>query len=243
MLPEKPWRGEVVMQFIALQFLCFFSGMVAIALLHKSGLAGFKAEAGFGNVLLATLCFQGATWILIPVFLRQHQVRWRDVFGLHGENLKRPLAVAAGVVAGILPVAWLLQGASIAVLEKIGWPVEDQAAVLLLAGAKSAWLKIYLGAFAVVIAPVAEEFIFRGVLFPFVRQLGFPKSAWLGVSALFALIHFDAGTFVPLFALALALTWLYEFTGNLFAPIFAHSLFNAANLVLLFATQIHVPTK
>jgi membrane protease YdiL (CAAX protease family) len=234
MLSEKQWRGEIVMQFIALQFACFFSGMTAIGLLHKSGVAGFKEETDFGNVLLATLCFQGATWVLIPIFLRQHQVRWREAFGLHGENLKRALAVAAGAVAVILPVAWLLQGASVAVLEKIGWPVEDQTAVLLFAGAKSVWLKIYLGAFAIVIAPVAEEFIFRGVLFPFVKQLGYPKSAWLGVSALFALIHFDAGTFVPLFALALVLTWLYEFTDNLLAPIFAHSLFNAANLAILF---------
>jgi membrane protease YdiL (CAAX protease family) len=54
------------------------------------------------------------------------------------------------------------------------------------------------------------------------------------VSALFALIHFDAGTFVPLFIFALALTWLYETTDNLLAPIFAHSLFNAANLAVLF---------
>ena len=41
---------------------------------------------------------------------------------------------------------------------------------------------IYLGIFAVVLAPVAEEFIFRGVLFPFVKQLGWPKLAWFGVS-------------------------------------------------------------
>jgi hypothetical protein len=84
-----------------------------------------------------------------------------------------------------------------------------------------------------VIAPVAEEFIFRGMLFPFVRQLGHPRLAWFGVSALFALIHDDRAIFVPLFVLALALTWLYEKTGNLLAPIAAHALFNAANLVLL----------
>ena len=39
--------------------------------------------------------------------------------------------------------------------------------------------------------------------------------------------------FIPLFVLALALTWLYEKTGSLLAPIVAHSLFNAANLALL----------
>jgi membrane protease YdiL (CAAX protease family) len=45
---------------------------------------------------------------------------------------------------------------------------------------------------------------------------------------------------VPLFALALALTWRYEMTDNLLAPIAAHSLFNATNLVALhFLPQIN----
>ena len=234
MLSEKPWRGEVVVQFIALQFLCFALGIGAIGLLHKLGVTGFKQEADFGNVLLATLCFQGATWILIPFFLRQHQVRWRDAFGFQKSNLFRALFLAVAVAIVILPAALGLQSASIFVLEKIGWPVEDEAAVALIAGAKSLSLKIYLGIFAVVLAPVAEEFIFRGMLFPFVKQLGFPKLAWLGVSFLFAAIHFDAAIFAPLFVFALGLTWLYEKTDNLLASIAAHSLFNAANLVILF---------
>ena len=37
----------------------------------------------------------------------------------------------------------------------------------------------------------------------------------------------NAPTFVPLFVFALALTWLYERTDNLLAPITAHALFNA----------------
>jgi membrane protease YdiL (CAAX protease family) len=39
---------------------------------------------------------------------------------------------------------------------------------------------------------------------------------------------------VPLFALALALTWLYEKTDCLLVPITAHSLFNVTNLVALY---------
>jgi len=38
----------------------------------------------------------------------------------------------------------------------------------------------------------------------------------------------------PLFVLALVLTWLYEKTDCLLAPIAAHSLFNTVNLVILF---------
>jgi membrane protease YdiL (CAAX protease family) len=95
------------------------------------------------------------------------------------------------------------------------------------------WTVVYLGVFAVVLAPVAEEFIFRGMLFPFVKQLGFPKLAWFGVSFLFALIHMNAPTLLPLFVFALGLTWLYDRTDNLLAPITAHALFNATNLAVL----------
>ena len=110
----------------------------------------------------------------------------------------------------------------------------------------SCWMRVYLGAFAVVLAPVAEEFIFRGMLYPLVKQLGSPRYAFFGISAIFALIHLDAGTLVPLFVLALALTWLYEKTDNLLAPIVAHSLFNGANLVVLclaeeFSRQLPAP--
>ena len=40
-------------------------------------------------------------------------------------------------------------------------------------------------------------------------------------------------SFLPLFVFALALTWLYERTEGLLAPMLAHGLFNAANLIIL----------
>jgi membrane protease YdiL (CAAX protease family) len=144
------------------------------------------------------------------------------------------LLLAAGVLAVALPAVWLLQGLSGIVLEKIGAPVENQRAVDIFLGIKSTWFRVCFGFFAVAIAPVAEEFVFRGMLYPFVKQHGSPRAALFGVSAIFAAIHFDAGTFVPLFALALALTWLYEKTDRLLAPIAAHSLFNATNLAALY---------
>jgi membrane protease YdiL (CAAX protease family) len=212
--------------------------LTAAGLLQKAGFAAFQPPDGFGAVLLGTLSFQGMAWVLIPFFLRQHQADWREAFGFRGPWLQRALRMAVLVVILILPVAWLLEGASAIVLTKSGWPVETQSAVMFLTDAKSWWVRIYLGVFAVVLAPVAEEFIFRGVLHPFVKQLGHPRLAWLGVSALFALIHVNMTALVPLFVLALALAWLYEHTDNLLAPIAAHSLFNAANLVvLLFASK------
>jgi membrane protease YdiL (CAAX protease family) len=244
MLSAKPWRSEAVMQFIAIQLLCFCFALILVGVLQKAGLAAFQPPDGFGAVLLGTLGFQGATWVLIPIFLRQHQIGWRETFGFGGPLLKHALFTAVVITLLILPVVWLLQYLSVLALTQLGWPPEEQVAVALISGAKSWWLRIYLGVFAVVLAPVAEEFIFRGLLYPFVKQLGSPRSAWFGINALFALIHLDAGTLVPLFVLALALTWLYERTDNLLAPIAMHSLFNVANLVLLcFAQNFSVPSK
>jgi len=173
--------------------------------------------------------------VLLPQIA--NQAGWFAAFGWRGPKLKSALLTAVVFILVALLVVLLLQGASVYVLEKLGWSHEDQAAVEMLLSAKEWFVTAYFGVFAIVIAPVAEEFIFRGMLFPFVKQLGFPKLAWFGVSALFALIHFNAATFVPLFALALALTWLYEHTDNLLAPITAHALFNGANLVVLYFFQ------
>jgi membrane protease YdiL (CAAX protease family) len=233
MLSAKPWRGDAVLQFCGAQLFCFCLCVMMAGLLQKAGLAAFQPPDGFGAVLLTTLGFQGAAWLLILFFLRQHQAGWREALGFRGPQLPRALFLAVLAVIILLPVVLGLQQVSAVVLTKLGWQPEDQIAVTLLANTKSWWMRVYLGAFAVVLAPVAEEFIFRGMLYPFVKQLGWPRLAWIGVSFVFALIHYDAATFVPLFVLALALTWLYEKTDNLLAPIAAHSLFNGANLVLL----------
>jgi membrane protease YdiL (CAAX protease family) len=244
MLSAKPWRGEAVLQFCGAQLICFCLALTIARLLQTAGLAAFQPPDGFGAVLLGTLGFQGVAWLLILFFLRQHQAGWREALGVCGPQLPRALLTALLLAIAILPVAWGLQFISVDALTRAGWPPEEQFAVTLLANTKSWWMRVYLGAFAVVLAPVAEEFIFRGMLYPFVKQLGWPRLAWVGVSFAFALIHDDAATFVPLFVLALALTWLYEKTDNLLAPITAHALFNAANLVLLFFAQnFSVPSK
>ena len=233
MLTAKPWRDESVLQFCGAQLLCFCLALMTASLLQKAGLAAFQPPDGYGVVLVSTLGFQGVTWVLILFFLRQHQVGWREAFGFRGPRLPRALLMAVLFGIAIILVVSVLHLFSEEILARLGWPSEEQVAVMLLANTRQWWMRVYLGVFAIVLAPVAEEFIFRGMLYPFIKQLGSPRFAFFGTSAIFALIHLDLGTLVPLFVLALALTWLYEKTDNLLAPIAAHALFNAANLVLL----------
>ena len=259
MLSPKPWRVEAVMQLIAGVLICLCLGVASIGILRQAGVAAFQSPDSFACVLVATLSFQGATWVLMFIFLKFHGVDWRAALGFRNKNLPGALLLAVGVLVAILPVVLGLQQLSVMALEQIGWQPEDQHAVGLLVNAKSSWMRGYLALFAVVLAPVAEEFIFRGVLFRFIKQIhslalvrcirqcglptfawyasrrGFWRAcAWIGVSLLFALIHVNVPTLVPLFVLALALTWLYEKTDCLLASITVHSLFNAANLAVLF---------
>ncbi len=210
----------------------FLSGLT-VGVLRKLAVAGFATPDSFGSVVVDTLSFQGAALIFGCVFVKLHDIHWHEVLGLPRPKMGRALLMAAGVLVISLPLVWGLQQVSILTLEKLGWLPETQNAVDLFLKAKSPWMRIYLGFFAVVLAPFGEEFVFRGVLFPFVKQLGWPKLAWFGVSFLFALIHVNLPTILPLFVLALIFTWLYHKTNCLLTSILAHSLFNAANLVLL----------
>ena len=214
--------------------MSLFAGNLAVELLHRVGVAGFRSMDGAGSVLVATLCFHGAALVLGGIFLEFFCGGLIETLGLRHPNLRQHLRLTGIVLLVALPLMLGLKFVSELALQKMGWKIEDQRAVEMFGNVKSMGLKVYLGFFAVIIAPMAEEFIFRGVLFSSIHKLGWPKCAWIVPSLLFALIHNNAPIFLPLFFFALALTWLYQKTGGLLAPMLAHALFNATNLGLLF---------
>ena len=81
---------------------------------------------------------------------------------------------------------------------------------------------------AVVLAPLGEEVLFRGLLQSmFRRYLRRPWVAIVLTSILFSAMHFaDIKSLPALFALSLALGYNYERTGRLYSPIMIHMLFN-----------------
>jgi len=89
---------------------------------------------------------------------------------------------------------------------------------------------------ASVLAPLMEEFMFRGYVYGTLKRYGGAPAAAVFTSALFALIHVNLSSLPPLFFLALCLTIAYEWTGSLLVPITMHALFNTANLVGLYLT-------
>jgi hypothetical protein len=90
---------------------------------------------------------------------------------------------------------------------------------------------------AVCIAPVAEEMLFRGIIYPTIKQSGFPRAAVWVTSVFFALVHFNLLSLLPLALFSMVLIFLYEKTGSLLAPIAAHSTFNLANFLFLVLSE------
>ncbi|MDR1197306.1 MAG: CPBP family intramembrane metalloprotease [Candidatus Nomurabacteria bacterium] len=86
----------------------------------------------------------------------------------------------------------------------------------------------------VIVAPVAEELIMRGLLFGKLRQnLPFWPAAII-VSALFALAHGQINVGVDTFILSLFLCWSREKTGAIYTPILIHMLKNLLGFVTIF---------
>jgi membrane protease YdiL (CAAX protease family) len=91
---------------------------------------------------------------------------------------------------------------------------------------------------ACVIAPIAEEILFRGTFYPMLaRVLGRGPAAFLS-AIFFGLMH-DTYTDVPnLAVLALCFTLAYEVTGSLLVPIFMHMSFNGLSLAAMYIQAI-----
>jgi len=85
-----------------------------------------------------------------------------------------------------------------------------------------------------VLAPLAEEYVFRGFLLASLTKWMPAPGAIVLSSAVFSLAHFAPRDIPQLFALGLVLGSVYVRTKNLMSPILVHSFWNSGVLVLLF---------
>jgi membrane protease YdiL (CAAX protease family) len=229
---ESPSRLRRVWLFATLA--CLYAAMVAVGLAQQLSPKG-EVDLTLRTVL-AALCFQGAALILVHRFVAGHGVGWREAFGF-GHAAARAVGWGAVATAVFLPVAQLLQIASAALMTRLDLEPASQPAVEALRQS-AAWPgRALMAVVAVGLAPVAEEILFRGILYPALKQAGFRRAAWWGTALLFAAVHWNMATFLPLLLFALLLTWLYERTNNLLAPIAAHALFNAVNFAMFYVAE------
>jgi hypothetical protein len=84
------------------------------------------------------------------------------------------------------------------------------------------------------LAPAAEEIMFRGYLFDSLRRRYSGKIVVFITAFVFALMHFQWLHFIPIFGAGLALGWVKLKTDSLRLPVLLHAINNG--LVLAFST-------
>ncbi|MEK7953608.1 CPBP family intramembrane glutamic endopeptidase [Luteolibacter soli] len=184
------------------------------------------------GVLVASIIFQLLIMGMVLAFVtwRVKIVEW---LGLRWR--KWPLAFA------IAPVTVFFMWCFMGVLFMTGWNkwleeslhIESvQEAVKVFKEVQNPVVITLMAVTAAFVAPMAEEIVFRGYLYPAAKRFCGPAGGIVFSSLVFAAAHGHVVALLPLFVLAVILCLLYEFTGSILACMSVHFLFNAATVAI-----------
>jgi membrane protease YdiL (CAAX protease family) len=85
-----------------------------------------------------------------------------------------------------------------------------------------------------ILAPVIEEFYFRGILFNYFEKRNGKLFILITTSLLFSIIHFNISATPTLVILGISLGLIKLITGSMLITIIMHSLFNCIMLLMIF---------
>jgi membrane protease YdiL (CAAX protease family) len=175
---------------------------------------------------LETIALVGAVYFL---GMRRRGVTWTGI-GL------RPVSwLWIGIVTVVTLIAIPLTGLlTILILMALGRPLDNPQLDFLIPEGLS-WVSaagmVLLGGVA---APFGEELVFRGVLYPLLRNRW---GLWPGVlasSLIFAVIHGDIAVGVTAFVLGIILALVFEYSRSLWSAVLVHVLNNSLKILLLY---------
>ncbi|HRU07581.1 MAG TPA: CPBP family intramembrane metalloprotease [Candidatus Brocadiia bacterium] len=122
-------------------------------------------------------------------------------------------------------------------LGRLGLRLEEQYVVRQILMAQEAPTLAIMVAHAVIVAPLAEEFLFRALLIPLLERRMRPGFAIALSAALFTAVHGSAHAALPIMALGLFLGFLYQRTRTLAAPVACHLTFNLVSMTIILAAR------
>ncbi len=219
----------------------FVFGSSLLSLLKKSTEEkplDFNTVVGSGVLQLILM----GTVIAIITF-RVSPIRF---FGLNKSKFGKIIGSAALGYVSMIGAALLLEQLRYKqLLDKLFGELKQQEAVDLLQRSNDTALLASMAIMACIVAPVAEEVIFRGYIYPTMKRFTNIKFASIASSLFFAAIHVNVQSLAPLFILALILVYVYERTSSLWTPILLHMAFNSSTVLIQLAMRMNpelVPT-
>jgi membrane protease YdiL (CAAX protease family) len=190
----------------------------------------FSARNLLGNFLLAVFVV-----LVIVTFLQLRGFDLGSLGGFFRISFIRTLSTGAILLFFAYPLILL----SDTITQRLfGGGSSKQNIVEFFSGSRTIEQRILIIVFAVAIAPVLEEFLFRFFLYGvFKRYFG----RFLGVTfsaLLFAAAHAHFPSFAPLFVLGTCFAIAYEWSGSILVAMTMHSLFNSLTLTALAFPEI-----
>jgi len=233
----KPVKISAFSDYILLAFLAVATAFVALSISRL-----FYDWLGAGNALatfVPTFAMQLLTISAVWLFCRFSEAKVDLAIAGSREFFKGAVKEGGRYFLYAIAVVFSANFAvSMAVYSLTGEFPPKQEAVELFGSLENPWAVLLSAVSIAFFAPVAEELVFRGLLYGIFKGLWanfrFGTVAAAAVSGvLFALIHNDAYVFLPLALMGMCLCFAYERSGSIVSPIIVHSLFNSLNLIFI----------
>lgn len=223
-----PWQGADLL-FIALFFVAAsavfavaFSAAIGASHEPDEAIKNFEAAVAAGVLANALTIGFALVWLVRQTGAEASDLGWRC------ETLRHDMRLGLVGFAAFSAPVYALQ------LFLSQFSSQQHPIIEILGEQPSGWLYVLAGFSAVVVAPPAEEFFFRGLLQGWLEARNWNFGAIVFTSLLFAVMHWGHGLApVPLFFLSLGLGWLYQRTHRLLPSIVVHFCLNACSLALL----------
>jgi len=232
-LPPGRYRGPAI---FVLLLLSIILGTVVALGAGETALALFNGGplSVTGTLLLITSTQIGLLAVTGGLVVAPRALAGVTLAGRLGLGRSLLIGLALAVPAWI--VAQLLATLAAVVLQALGFsPDIGVADTVIERGDPTVILLAFL-----LVAPVAEETFFRGVVFnAWEREHG----AWVAVvgsAALFAVIHTSLFALVPIFALGVAFALVYRSSRSLVATMAMHAGFNAISVTIALLDRLGV---
>ncbi len=213
-------------------------GVLLLGWLAPSGQVGGTGPLGIDPTYLV-LALE-AVAIVASVYLfagLRRRLSWADI----GLRPVTPRQIRRAVIVGLLcfaVVTPVLAGFNALMNE----PVISPQAPLVVGRGGFTWTRFLLMlALGGMIVPFAEELFFRGLVYSWMRgRLGVGSSVFAS-ALVFGLAHaVFPMVAIGAFLVGLALAFVYERNGTLWAPVAVHAVFNTLNLSVMFAGSAYI---
>jgi membrane protease YdiL (CAAX protease family) len=219
-----PQVGILLATLVLLYFLASFLGL-------------FFYEETLPLVKLSyTLIMYGVVLLLITRIIHKRGGSWGTSCGM-GTAHAQQLYLSPILYLAFVPFLLLISKGYHLLLEAITQNDTELQSVAEIVTQEFSWIQMLYIGMAIVIAPIYEELLFRGIIFPYlVKRIGLTKGI-ITLSLFFAGLHFHLPSIAPLFLLSIVLCLAYWRTGSLWVSIGVHTIFNTVSILSLSITS------